>query len=291
MGQPGYSTDDPITRFLLPTVPCILSPVSMPSTTYPHLMIFLWLFPTAIEIGIVLAVLHRGLWRHLPIFFTSMIIEIGRTAFLFLERKNVYVYFYGYWVTELLGCLMILWVSKELFDNVFSRHLGLRRLGNILFKGSLLVGFVSAALWSRILPAMDTAHILSAILLLKRAVTFVQTGMLASFFIFSFALGLAWDHYVKGVALGFGLYGAAELSAMIARTIYGRAAGTLVNWIIMSANNCCILIWAYYFLFPAKMCDNPATATPDRQMLREWNDMVVALLRNPLRWLHARRLS
>ena len=254
-------------------------------------MMFLWLFPTAIEVGIVLFVLYRGLWRRLPIFFTNMIFQVGRTAFLFLARKNVYVYFYGYWITELIGCLMILWVSKELFDNVFSRHLGLRRLGNILFKGSLLVGFVSAALWSQILPAMDTAHVLSAILMLKRAVTFVQAGMLASFFIFSFALGLAWDHYVRGVALGFGLYGTAELSAMIAKTIYGRAAGTPANWLIMSANNCCILIWAYYFLFPGKKCDNLETAIPDNRMLREWTDMLVAVLRIPLQLLPGKRLS
>ena len=260
-------------------------------TTHPHLMTFLWLLPMALEIAIVLIMISRGLWRGLPIFFAYVIAEIGRTAFLFVERKNVYVYFYGYWVTEIIGCFMALWVCKELFDNVFSRYLGLRSLGRVLFKGSLLVVIVSAVLFSRVIPEMDTARILAAILVIKRAVTFVQAGMLASLFLFGLFLGLAWDRYVIGVALGFGIYGAGELVAITARTIYGRAAESPCNWIMMGVGNCCVLIWISYFLFPPKARDNLEIATPDNRMLQGWNDALVALMRNPLHWLHGRRLS
>src|SRR5690242_5869797 len=146
----------------------------MHATTHPILQTFLWLFPTALEIGIVLLMASSGLWRSLPIFFSYLLGEIARTTFLFLVRKNVYAYFYGYWITELLASLMTLWVFKELFDNIFSHYLGLRRLGNALFRGSLLVAIVSAAVWSRIIPEMDTARIIAGILVIKRAVTFVQ---------------------------------------------------------------------------------------------------------------------
>jgi len=260
-------------------------------TTHPYLMTFLWLLPTALEIGIVLLMISRGLWRSLPIFFAYVIAEIGRTAFLFVERNNVYVYFYAYWVTEVVGCLMALWVCKELFDNVFSRYPGLRSLGRVLFKGSLLVVIVSAVLFSRVIPEMDTARILAAILVIKRAVTFVQVGMLASLFLFGLCLGLAWDHYVTGVALGFGLYGAGELGAITVRTIYGRAADSPFNWIMMGVGNCCVLIWGCYFLFPPKARENLETAMPDNRMLQGWNEALMALMRNPLHWLHGRRLS
>lgn len=263
---------------------------SMLPTTHPHLMTLLWLLYTALEIAIVLLMVSRGLWRNMPIFFAYVIVEIGRTTFLFLERDNVYVYFYGYWVTELIGCLMALWVCKELFDHVFSRDLGLRRLGGMLFKGSLLVVIVSAVLLSRIIPEMDTARILAAILVIKRAVTFVQAGMLASLFLFRLCLGLAWDHYVAGVALGFGIYGAGELGAITARTIYGRVAESPFNWIMIGVATCSVLIWAYYFLFPPKAQENPKIATPGNRMLQTWNDVLVALMRNPLHWIRGRRL-
>lgn len=252
----------------------------MHQTTHPILQTFLWLLPTTLEISIALRMMSRGLSRTLPVFFLYLVLEIVRTIFLFLVRKDVYLYFYGYWVTELIGCLMALWVSKELFDHVFSRNLGLRRLGDVLFKGSLLVLIVSAVLWARIAPGTDTARIIAGILVLKRAVTLVQVGILATLYLSGLGLGLAWDHYVTGIALGFGVYGAVELGAITARTIYGRAAETPYNWTMMSIGNCCVLIWAFYFLLsaggPAK---SPKPIIPDSRMLKDWDDAVAGLLR------------
>ncbi|HWY71709.1 MAG TPA: hypothetical protein VNX88_23785 [Terriglobales bacterium] len=252
----------------------------MPATAHPILRTFLWLLPTALEIGIVLLMLYRGLLKELPIFFAYVTAEIGRTAFLFAERKNAWIYFFGYWITEFIACLLALCVFKELFDHAFSRHLGLRKLGAVLFKGSLLVLIVSALLWAWVSPATDSYRVIASIILVKRTVTFVQAGLLGLLFVFAFGLGLPWNRYVMGVALGFGLYGAMEMAAVMARNAYGHAADTAFSWIMLSVGNCCILVWALYFLFPAPVrANNPEGAIPNNGMLKEWNDALMALLR------------
>lgn len=253
----------------------------MPATAHPILRTFLWLLPTALEIGIVLLMLYRGLWKELPIFFAYVIVGIGRTAFLFAERKNAWIYFFGYWITELIACLLALCVFKELFDHAFSRHLGLRKLGAVLFRGSLVVLIVSAVLWAWISPETERRWMVAAIMLVKRTVTFVQAGLLGFLFVFAFGFGLPWNRYAMGVALGFGLYGAVEMAAIVARATYGHAADTAFGWIMMSVGNCCILIWALYFLFPAPArAHNPEGAIPNNGVLKEWDDALMSLLRS-----------
>src|SRR5258705_9447015 len=90
---------------------------------------FLWLTPTVMEIVIVMAMIYKKVWRDLPIFFSYLIFTIARTCLLFHERNNAIEYFYTYWVTEALACFAAICVIKELFDNAFQQHLGLRRLG------------------------------------------------------------------------------------------------------------------------------------------------------------------
>src|SRR5258707_14643151 len=98
------------------------------------LQLTLWLFPTIVEGVILMAMLYRKLWHSLPIFFSYVIFAICRTYFLFLERNNAITYFYAYWVTQAVRSFAFFWVIKELFDNAFQRHLGLRQLGNVLFR-------------------------------------------------------------------------------------------------------------------------------------------------------------
>src|SRR5690348_2992994 len=79
-------------------------------------------------------------------FSSYLIFKVARTAFLFLERQNDVNYFYAFWITEVLQCFATLCVIKELFDNAFEQHLGLRRLGNVLFQWSITILIVIAVL-------------------------------------------------------------------------------------------------------------------------------------------------
>lgn len=153
--------------------------VALNATTMPTTLKFvLWLTPTGLESVIVMAMIYRKLWRDLPIFFSYLIFEIGRALFLFAERNNPWVYFYGYWITEALGCLAALCVIKELFNNAFQKQLGLRKLGNVLFQWSILILIVMAVLIALLSPGTERNKLMAGIFVLKRAVTFVQADLL-----------------------------------------------------------------------------------------------------------------
>ena len=244
-------------------------------TTLPQLV--LWLSPTAVEGVIVMAMMWRRVWRDLPIFLSYLLFEIARTCFLFLERNNEITYFYSYWVTEALGSFAALCVIKELFDHAFSRHLGLRQLGNVLFQWSLALLFVTAVLIAWMSPGTDTAKVMAGILIAKRAVSFIEAGLLGFLFLFVFAFGIGWQHYVVGVCLGFGIYGAVELAAISARAIHGPVATQVFNWVMMSVNNCCVLIWAAYFLLPGPAKAKQPLLHVDN-LLEEWNKALLQLM-------------
>jgi hypothetical protein len=215
-----------------------------------HVQVVLWLAPTVLESVIVLGMAIQRLWRTLPIFMSYLVFEIGRTVFLLIERQDLITYFYAYWVTEALGSLAALCVIKELFDAAFERRLGLRRLGNLLFQWSTAVLVISAVLVAWASPGGDSQKLMAGILTLKRTVTFVEAGLLGFLFLFALTFGLSWHHYAVGISVGLGLYGSVELVAITARAIYGPVATRAFNWAILAVNNCCVCIWATYFLIP-----------------------------------------
>ena len=242
------------------------------------LQLTLWLSPTIVEGVIVMAMLYRKLWRSLPIFFSYLIFTISRSCFLFLERHNAIEYFYAYWVTEALGSLAVLCVIKELFDNAFQQHLGLRQLGNVLFRWSIAVLVVVAVIVAWMSPGGDTARIMAGIIAVKRTVTFVESGLLGFLFLFAFTLGLGWQHYATGVCLGFGVYGVVELAAITLRAIYGEPALGIFNGMIMTVNSCCVFIWATYFLLPQpKQAVHSPIHVSNR--LEEWNEALLQLMK------------
>lgn len=240
--------------------------------------LLLWLTPAVIEIVIVMAIIYRKLWRNLPIFTSYLIFQILRTSFLFLERNNDVNYFYAFWITEALASFAILCVIKELFDNAFEQHLGLRQLGNVLFQWSIVILIVVAVLIAFTSPGADVKKLMAGIVTLKRFVTLIQSGLLGFLFLFAFVFGLGWQHYATGVCLGFGIYGVVELSMVTARSLHGPSFTPILNWVMMSMGNCCVFIWATYFLLPQpKQVGHSPIHVSTR--LEEWNDALLQLMR------------
>lgn len=240
--------------------------------------LILWLLPTATESVIVLAMVRRKFWRDLPIFFSYLIFEIGRTLFLFIERNDRWMYFYGFWITEAIGCLVALWVIKELFENAFPRRWELHRIGDVVFRSVLLLLVIIAVLLAWTSPGSDANRVIAGIFIVKRTVTFIQAGLLCSLLSLVFVSGFAWKHQVTGIAFGFGIYGAVELAAIVVRTAYGPIATGTLSWVMMIANNFCVLVWAISILsrVPATV---PVVSEEVEGLLEGWNDSLLQMLR------------
>lgn len=253
---------------------------SFVATTMPaQLQTVFWLLPTALEGAILVAILYRKLWRDLPIFLSYLVYSIARTIFLFLERNNQWVYFYGYWITQAIGCLAALWVIRELFDDSFHRNLGLQNLGRALFRWSMVLLLVTAVLIAWTSPGDEKNKLMAGIFVLKRTLTVVEAGLLAFLLIFVFSFGLAWRHYAVGISLGFGVYGAVELIALVIRTHYGHSVQGIYNLVMMMINNCCVFIWAGYLLFPITANKAEVDLDRARELLEEWNHALLLTLR------------
>jgi len=244
----------------------------------PKIQLFFFVISTVIKAVIVIAIIFRRLWRNLPIFFSFLIFEIIRDCFLFLELSNPINYFYGYWVTEALDCFATLCVIKELFDNAFERHLGLRKLGNVLFEWSIAILVVVGVLSAWVSPGADIKKIMAGIVTVKLVVTVVASGLLAFLFLFAFAFGLGWQHYATGICIGLGIYATVELAVVTARRIYGPSFTTTRNWVMMTVNMCEVLIWAAYFLLPKpqRVVQSPIQI---KNRLDEWNDALLQLMK------------
>ena len=137
---------------------------------------------------------------------------------------------------------------------------------------------VVAVIVAWVSPGGDTTRIMAGILTVKRTVTFIESGLLGFLFLFAVTLGVGWQHYATGVCLGFGVYGAVELTAITARAIYGESSTGIFNWIMMTVNNCCVFIWAAYFLAPAREISQQLSPHAENR-LEEWNEALLQLMR------------
>lgn len=197
--------------------------------------------------------------------------EALRTAVLFFigtDHAHYRAYFYSYWISEFLICILGFFVIREVFAKAFSGQLGLKQWGDWIFAGSLIVLLTLACFSAATEHGSDSSRLLAAILVLKWAESFVRLGILAALSISVLLLGLPWKHHAIGIAAGFAFYGSIELTMLAARLHLGRQANRYVFWIFMFAGLVENVIWTMYFVphqsstrLEAQICDSEAATT------------------------------
>lgn len=217
----------------------------------------LWIAGFSLELAIAATVFARRLQRELPLFSCYLVLELIRTAVLFGIHPGRPLYFYTYWWSEALVAFFGFHVVEEVFRTAFSKHLGLQKLGMKIFRSALLALVVGSVVIAAAAPGNDADKLVAAILVLKRAQSFVRIGLIFALFGFVFLLGVPWTEYLIGIATGFALYGTVELAALALRSHYGVIANRAYVWSIMGANLFQKMMWAFYFM-PRR--SHPATA-------------------------------
>jgi hypothetical protein len=224
----------------------------------------LWITPAVLECAIAAAMLRQRLSTKYPFFWAYLIFSILRTGLLFAignDPAHYRGYFYAYWQTEIISCLLGFLIVNEIFHDVFAKRLGMQERGTALLQFSLIV-LVIMALWVAVeTPKMDSNNLVAGTFVLKRAESLVRTGLVAALFLFVFVLGLPWSNETIGIAAGFSIEGVAEIVSWAVRARYGRVANHALMWSLLIAGFCQTLVWAAYFLRRRK---NPPT---------EWSDL------------------
>jgi hypothetical protein len=213
----------------------------------------LWLAPAALQLVIVGNMIRKNLVREYPAFCGYLILEFLRTALLFAignDDAHYSRYFYTYWRSEVIVCLVGFGVIVEIFRKSFSKRLGLEQWGTAILRLSVLALVVLALIVAAQSTGSDASKLVAGILVLKRAESCVRVGLIAALFIFVLVLGLPWSSYTVGIATGFAVQGAAEVVVLAVRTQYGRAANRAAFWSLLVAGFSQVFVWAVYFLRP-----------------------------------------
>lgn len=234
---------------------------------FSHLEYFLWILISLGEVGLLIIVIGKRLWRQFPFFsaytFFAVFRELAITASSHSSPEN---YFYSYYALSLIGTGIMLFVICELAIAIF-------RPVAYDCRAAIKVGLVLAiaaatwvCAWSLHVP-IGLARNLPAIVLrsdlLLTCLRFVSFAAVAAC---SRIIGLHWRHHVFGIAAGLGIYSCVDLIATTAYTqspIFGAFA---VHQVSKLAYLVSILAWCYILHLP-----EPAIAplTPEVRPLLE----------------------
>jgi hypothetical protein len=216
---------------------------------------FLWLAPTGLLAVVAVMMFRRGLHREYPVFFLYTLWQIVFIPLLFvLDHLSVvtpYQYQFAYWVAE-VGCIALRFaIIYEVFSVLFRPYRALKQLASILTSIGLIALLVAAAVVANYGPtAAHSDRIVGSMFLLDRAVGFVQCGLLVILFVLSWYFNLSWRSYILGIAIGFGVFSAAQIvtNALMAEP----APPESMSFLVMGAYNICALIWTAYLLVPER---------------------------------------
>lgn len=239
-----------------------------------------WIAPALLQTLILVVMIRRRLVREFPVFLSYTAFEVGYFAvrfslFLFAPERYRW-FFYASWVGKATELALGFAVIHEIFSHAFRSYPAIQKLGVLLFKWAAGILLFLVVIASASAPVSGGSQTVFNFFLLDRALSIMQCGLLLLLFLFSSYFGLSWRHYLFGIALGFGLYGTAELALAALRTEFGPSWDSAFNLIVPLVYNCSVFIWVSYLLRP-----EPVQRSIDFKPsagLQEWNHELLRLL-------------
>lgn len=230
----------------------------------------LWFASPALQVGVVVAMLRRGLQRDYPYFFNYTIIGVISEPLLYLLHRFSYTsYYYAYYVNVGLSVIISFAVLQEIFRDAFRPYEALRDLSVILFRWSALVVLLVAVMWAINSGKSDRGFATQFIMLADRSVRLMECGLVFFLLLFSEYLGIPRRSFLFGISMGFGLFASVNMLVFTGLTHRGVLKHTTLSLINSAAYLTAVLIWLGYTLATAPS-RNPAEA---KSLLRskDWN--------------------
>ena len=113
------------------------------------LMYSSWLLGPALQVALLASMVHRKLHTVFPRFFSYILFQIVKSAFLFVTYRYYNGgYFDAYWTGNAISVVLAVTVMDEILHQLFSEYGGVQSLGSIIFRWAcgllLLLAIVSA---------------------------------------------------------------------------------------------------------------------------------------------------
>lgn len=243
------------------------------------LVFALW-FMAPVAHGVILyRMCDRRLHRDYPLFFAYIIVHlITFPVALYIYRlgdRDLYRYTYvGY---EAVDALFKFAVICEVFGHVFRAYEGIRDLGSVLLRWASAILLLLAVVVAALAAGTDTDRFLAGLFAIQRSVEIIQGGLLFLLFVMSSSLGLRWDPYTLGIALGFGLVSSVNLAAFTLRVELGVSSTDVLSLIANAGYDCAVLVWlaALYARKPVHQFEQRMPAWD----VEAWNRALLEFLR------------
>ena len=235
----------------------------------------LWYAQIAIQCVVACVLIAKRVWEKFPSFSAYVLVVTGTALLKLAVSGNGRVYFYTYWICEVIAIVLGLFVVREIFMNLFAPHRALRKLATLCFRVAVVMLVIMGCVVIYV-QSPGAQGITKTILIGEEATRVVEVGLIMFLFLASSAFGLHWRQNVFGIALGLGIFTAVELVALAMRLHFG--SGTLPAFSIarILAFELSLLVWLGYMLAPERATSN--VEVPKQSQLEQWNQAIMELI-------------
>jgi len=232
----------------------------------------LWILGPLLQCIVAVMIIHRGLLKQIPVFWSYCVFHVLLAPMSYMASRISYRgYFHVYWGAEFVDMVLTFLVIQELFSHVFAPYEAIRWIGRILFQSAALVMIVfSVLLAASGHSRASLSPVIERFMSLERSVHVLEIGILLVLFLACRVLGIVWQRFAFGIAVGLGLTLSGEAIAAALRVFLGAAGNHLYIWLEPISATLATCVWAYYAMSVDRKAEAPVP-TPSPAQLMEWN--------------------
>lgn len=212
--------------------------------------------------GVAILLVWRKSLRQFVYFFYYVIIgEITGVVRLCLHDRYSRIYYYTYWITDLLMAVAAFLATYELFvRRLFPRFYTVHFYRYLFLTAATVIVFLAA-------PAALELNQLWIIIRAIHVLGVLQVAVLVFFVSLMVFMGRQWERYEFGIALGLGIQSAALLLTSASWTQGPRIRAITTGLPVASYDIAC-LIWLITFWKPERQ-SHAATVPVSPEVLQE----------------------
>lgn len=199
---------------------------------------------------LAILLLRRGLHLHFRYFFAftayAVITEMVRISTV---KSGGWTYFLVYWITEALYAILAFLAIHEVFHSVFRNFYGVRGF-RYLFPWVATFMIAVSILRASALPGSGFGRLIPIIIAVKIGVGFLQVGLFSLFILLVRLFRVQSRRYAFGIALGFGISAAGDLSFYLLRSEFGTKFNHVVARAVPIVYIIAVAVWLLTFIKP-----------------------------------------
>ncbi len=239
----------------------------------PHaITMVLWIAPIVFQSAIVWSMFRRKLAGVLPLFFSYTILVPTREIVLLFIQYSTNAYAVVYWFGEACVVLVSLGIVGEVVWHLVRPYSFLRKFAAWFFGIATVAALGAGAIMLLSSQGVGRDAILEAIYLLERSARFLQACLLIALVLLMSRLGLTWQHYAVGIAVGFGVFSAADLAIFELRAHLHLISDDAFVFFRSLAYNLAVVVWALYFV-PSRPRRVVVESLPQTE-IAHWNEVL-----------------